>query len=432
MAATGKLKALQVAKLHKPGMYADGGGLYLQVTANAQDGEPAKSWIYRYMLRGKAREMGLGSLNTISLQQARDKALDCRRLRQERIDPIEARNAARAQGALEAAKSITFKQAATEYVRSHRAGWRNAKHAAQWSATLATYAEPKIGALSVQAIDTGLVLKVLEPIWTAKPETASRLRGRIEAILDWAKVRGYRVGENPARWRGHLDKLLPARNKVRRVEHHAALPYPAMPEFMISLRAQQGAAARALEFAILTAARTGEVIGARWDEIDLAGKVWIIPAGRMKAGKEHRVALSDRALALLGDARALIGLDAMAGAQSPFIFGGGRSGRPLSNMALLMLLRRMGHGDLTAHGFRSTFRDWAAECTNFPSEVVEMALAHAVGDKVEAAYRRGNLLVKRFALMSAWAEYCASGPRAESGNVTAFPRGPSHANTTHA
>jgi integrase len=420
MAASGKLKALQVTKLDRPGMYADGGSLYLQVTINARDGQPAKSWIYRYMLRGKAREMGLGSLNAISLQQARDKALDCRRLRQEGIDPIDARNAARAQGALEAAKSITFKQAAIEYIRSHRAGWRNAKHAAQWSATLATYAEPIIGALSVQAIDTGLALKVLEPIWTAKPETASRLRGRMEAILDWAKVRGYRVGENPARWRGHLDKLLPARSKVRRVEHHAALPYSSMPEFMTALRAQQGSAARALEFAILTAARTGEVIGARWSEIDFAAKVWTIPAGRMKAGKEHRVALSDRALALLADARAVVGLDATAGAQSPFIFGGGRVGRPLSNMALLMLLRRMGRGDLTAHGFRSTFRDWAAECTNYPSEVVEMALAHAVGDKVEAAYRRGDLLAKRFALMNLWAEFCGSTARAEASNVASF------------
>jgi integrase len=265
-----------------------------------------------------------------------------------------------------------------------------------------------------------LVLKVLEPIWTAKPETASRLRGRIESILDWAKVRSYRVGENPARWRGHLDKLLPARSKVRRVEHHAALPYSSILEFVTALRTQQGSAARALEFAILTAARTGEVIGARWDEIDFVTKVWTIPAGRMKAGKEHRVALSDRALALLEDAKAVVGLNTRADAQSPFVFGGGRVGRPLSNMALLMLLRRMGRGDLTAHGFRSTFRDWAAESTNFPSEVVEMALAHAVGDKVEAAYRRGDLLVKRSALMNVWAEFCGSTTKAEASNVAIF------------
>jgi integrase len=426
MSTPGKLKALQVTKLKEPGMYADGAGLYLQVTVNARDGEPTKSWIYRYMLRGKAREMGLGSLNAISLQQARDKALDCRRLRQEGIDPIDARKVERQRGALEAAKSITFKKAAAEYIASHSAGWRNAKHAAQWSATLATYAEPTIGSLSVQSVDTGLVLKVLEPIWTAKPETASRLRGRIESILDWARVRGYRVGENPARWRGHLDVLLPARSKVRRVEHHAALPYPAMPEFMTALRTQEGSAARALEFAVLTAVRTGEVLGAQWNEINFDDKVWTIPAGRMKAGKEHRVALSERAMAALSDVLSTISLDATGSAHSPYIFGGGKPGRPLSNMAFLMLLRRMGRHDLTAHGFRSTFRDWAAEWTSFPSEVVEMALAHAVGDKVEAAYRRGDLLAKRFALMNAWAEYCASTSRADS-NVTAFPRVPARA-----
>jgi integrase len=400
VARIGKLKALQVDRIKTAGMFADGGGLYLQVTINAQDGEPAKSWIYRYMLAGKSREMGLGSLNAISLQQARLKAADCRRLRTEGIDPIDARKSTRAQDRLEAAKAITFKKAAADYIDAHRAGWRNAKRAAQWTATLTTYAEPVIGNLAVQVIDTGLVLKVLEPIWTTKPETASRLRGRIELVLDWAKVRGYRTGENPARWRGHLDKLLPARGKVRRVEHHAALPYGELPDFMALLRAQEGTAARALEFAILTAARTGEVIGAKWNEINLAERLWTIPPERMKAHKEHRVPLCDAAMAIVGEMGAIRSGD--------HVFPGGKAGRPLSNMAFLMLLRRMARGDLTGHGFRSTFRDWAAERTGFPAEVAEMALAHAVGDKVEAAYRRGDLFQKRRQLTDAWAKFCTA------------------------
>ncbi len=387
-------------------MYADGGGLYLQVTVTARDGEPAKSWSYRYMFHGKAREMGLGSLNAVSLQQARRKALDCRWQRQDGIDPIEARKAARDQAALDAANAITFKSAAASYIDSHRTGWRNAKHAAQWVVTLSTYAEPIIGGLPVQTIDTALVLKVLEPIWTDKPETASRLRGRIESVLDWAKVRGYRQGENPARWRGHLDKLLPAPAKIRRVEHHAALAYAELPDFMAALRAQEGISARALEFAILTAARTGEVIGARWSEIDLAQDVWIVPANRMKAGKEHRVPLIPRAIAVLRELEPKHPV--RSAADDSFLFPGAKVGRPLSNMAFLMLLRRMGRNGLTAHGFRSTFRDWAAERTNFPSEVPEMALAHVVGDKVEAAYRRGDLFDRRRRLMDAWAGFCST------------------------
>ncbi|HMF06257.1 MAG TPA: site-specific integrase [Methylocella sp.] len=320
---------------------------------------------------------------------------------------------------LEAAKAITFKQCAESYIKTHRVSWRNAKHAAQWEATLATYAEPIIGALPVQVVDTALVMKVLEqevcdapdkptaPLWTVRPETASRLRGRMESILDWAKVRGHREGENPARWRGHLDKLLPARAKVRKVEHHAALPYTELPDFMTALRTHGGIAARALEFAILTAARTGETIAATWDEINIGKKVWM-PPGRMKAGREHRVPLAARALAILQE------MKPAPGAETKFIFAGGRAGKPLSNMALLMLLRRMGRGDLTAHGFRSSFRDWAAERTSFPSEVVEMALAHAVGSKVEAAYRRGDLFDKRRRLMDAWAEFLATAPNERS------------------
>jgi integrase len=257
----------------------------------------------------------------------------------------------------------------------------------------------------VQAIDTALVLKVLEPIWTTKPETASRVRGRMESILDWAKVRGYRAGENPARWRGHLDKLLPARSKVRRIEHHAALPYAELPGFLVSLRAQEGIAARALEFTILTAARTGEVIGARWDEMDVLDKTWTVPAARMKAAREHRVPLSERAVAILEEVRPL------RLAEDGFVFPGAKFGRPLSNMAFLMLLRRMERADLTAHGFRSSFRDWCAERTNFPSEVAEMALAHTVSDKTVAAYNRSDLFDRRRRLMAEWATFCTAPER---------------------
>jgi integrase len=246
------------------------------------------------------------------------------------------------------------------------------------------------------------VLKILEPIWTVKPETAGRVRGRMESILDWAKVRGYRTGENPARWRGHLDKLLPPRSKVRRVEHHAALPYAELPSFLVSLREQKGIAARALEYSILTAARTGEVIGARWGEIDLLDKTWTLPATRMKAGKEHRVPLSARALAILKE------MQAHRHADNAFVFPGAKPGRPLSNMVFLMLLRRIGRGDVTAHGFRSTFRNWAAERTSFPAEVAEMALAHTVSDKTVAAYNRSDLFERRRRLMSAWTTFCAA------------------------
>jgi integrase len=416
MAKLGKLTALKVSRIKTPGMYADGGGLYLQVTANSKNGEPAKSWIYRYMLSGRAREMGLGPLAAFGLQEARARATAARKLRHDGIDPIEARHAGRARARVEAAKALTFKECAEKYTGAHRAGWRNAKHAAQWEATLKTYADPIIGRLPVQAIDTPAVMKVLEqpvrfgpnesaPLWTGRTETASRLRGRIEAILDWARVRGYRGGENPARWRGHLDKLLPTRSKVQKVKHHAALPYDELPEFIATLRAQKGIGARALEFAILTAARTGEVLGARWGELDFAEKVWTVPASRMKTGKEHRVPLSARAISILEEMKTgsvITGRD-----DDPFVFPGGKLERPLSHMAFLMLLRRMGRRDLTAHGFRSTFRDWAAERTRFPAEVAEMALAHAVGDKVEAAYRRGDLFEKRRRLLWAWAAFSA-------------------------
>jgi integrase len=417
--ATGRLSALKVSRaVRKPGMYPDGGGLYLQVTPGGA------SWVYRYMLDGRAREMGLGPLRLYSLQEARAKALDAARLRHEGVDPIEARRAARAAARLDEAKAITFRKCAELYIKSHRAGWRNGKHAAQWASTLATYAEPLIGDLAVQGIDTALIMKVLEqdvkatpktspsPLWTARPETATRLRGRMEVILDWARVRGYREGENPARWRGHLDKLLPARDKVRRVRHHAALPYGELPAFMASLREYEGVAARALEFAILTAARTGEVINARWSEIDGSKSLWSIPASRMKSGREHRVPLGPRALAVLDEMKQLAHCGGENDQARACVFPGAKVGRPLSNMAFLMLLRRMGRNGLTAHGFRSSFRDWTAERTNFPAEVAELALAHAVGDKLEAAYRRGDLFEKRRRLMSEWESYCALGSSA--------------------
>jgi integrase len=399
---TGKLSALDVSRALRSAkrgnssttMHPDGGGLYLQAK-----GLTGCSWIFRYERGGKQRYLGLGSAELVSLAEARDKALAARKLLLNGVDPIEANMAARASAALEAAMGMTFKSCAEAYIDTHKAGWRNAKHADQWGSTLKAYAYPIFGELPVSSIDVGLVMKALEPIWTAKTETASRVRGRIEAVLDWATVRGYRQGNNPARWRGHLDSLLPRRAKVQRVEHHAALPYAEMGVFMEALRQQEGVSALALEFLILTATRTSETIGATWGEFDLDAATWTVPAERIKAGKEHRVPLSPAALLIV---KRLAQSNA-----GEFVFPGGKRGRPLSNMALLKLLERMGRADLTVHGFRSSFRDWAAERTNFPREVAEMALAHAVSDKVEAAYRRGDLFQKRRQLMEGWAKFCA-------------------------
>jgi integrase len=393
----GKLTALAVDRAKRRGYYGDGGGLWLQVSATG-----AKSWVFRFKEAGKLREMGLGPVHTIGLAEAREKARECRRMRLDGTDPIEAKKAARQSQRLESAKAMTFRQCAEAYIKAHKASWRNPKHAAQWPSTLAAFVNPVFGSLPVQAVDVGHVMKVLEPIWSTKPETAGRVRGRIESVLDWATARGYRQGENPARWRGHIENLLPKKGKVRRVEHHAALPYPEIGTFIAELRQQEGVAAQALEFTILTAARTGEVIGAKWDEFDLGERLWTVPGERMKAGKGHRVPLSDAALTIVEKMAEI--------RQSDFVFPGGKANRPLSNMAFLMLLRRMGCGDLTAHGFRSSFRDWAAERTTFPAEVAEMALAHAVSDKVEAAYRRGDLFQKRRQLAEAWARFCATPP----------------------
>jgi integrase len=397
--AIGKLTALAITQAKRRGYYGDGGGLFLQVSATG-----AKSWVFRFKEASKLREMGLGATHTVSLAEARQKALECRKARLEGRDPIEVRRGKRIQAKLDAAKAMTFAACAERYIASHKAGWRNPKHAAQWPATLGTYVYPVFGSLPVQAVDVGFVMKVIEPIWAIKPETASRVRGRIESVLDWATARGYRQGENPARWRGHLENLLPKKSKVRRVEHHAALPYAEIAAFMAELRQQEGVAAHALEFVILMAARTGEVIGAKWDEIDSGEHLWVIPAERMKAAKEHREPLSDPALAILEEMRKI--------RQGDHIFPGGKEGRPISNMAMSMLLRRMGCGELTVHGFRSTFSDWCSERTNFPAEVREMALAHAVSDKVEAAYRRGDLLQKRRQLADAWARFCDTAPAA--------------------
>jgi integrase len=391
------LSAKKVEREKRPGRYFDRHGLYLQIK-----GVNNKSWLLRFERDGRERWLGLGPLHTYNLKEARERARDARQLLHSGIDPIEDRKAKKAERALAAAKSVTFKECAEAYIAANEGAWKNAKHAAQWTATLKTYVYPHIGNLPVASVDTGLVLKCVEPIWKDKTETASRVRGRIESVLDWAAVRNYRSGDNPARWRGYLEHVLPQKGKINKVEHHAALPYAELPAFMAELDRREGVAAKALQFAILTAARTGEVVGAKWDEIDLGAKVWTIPAGRMKGGREHKVPLSDRAIQLL---RALPAEDG-----NGFVFIGSRAGSGLSSMAMTQVLKRMGRGDITTHGFRSSFRDWAAEQTNFPREVAEMALAHTIPNAVEAAYRRGDLLLKRRQLMEAWSKFCTSPP----------------------
>jgi integrase len=394
------LSARRVATERRPGMYADGGGLYLRVADAGSRG-----WIYRYQLAGKRREMGLGSAATFSLVEARDRARLARQQVADGLDPVDERRAKASAVAVERASAMTFRQCAEGYVRAHEAGW-SAKHAAQFGGSLDAYAFPVFGDLPVQAVDVGLVMKVVEPVWTVKPETASRVRGRIEMILDLATARGYRQGDNPARWRGHLDKLLPDKLKVRAVKHFAALPYAEIGAFMVDLRQQEGVAARALEFAILTAARTGEVLGARWSEIDLEARHWTIPAERMKAGREHRVPLGGAAMAVIEQMTHL--------RQNDLVFPGARQNKPLSPVAFLRVIRDLGREGVTGHGFRSTFRDWAAELTSFPSEVAEMALGHQVSSAVEKAYRRGDMLEKRRHLAEAWSDQCAGEP---PGNV---------------
>ena len=390
-----RLNARAAATITEHGRHADGGGLYLSISPNG-----GRRWVFLYRWHGKPTEIGLGSARDVTLARARELAAQARARLAESINPKDAR---RPLG------GSTFGECADRLIEAMRPSWRNSKHAAQWEMTLRSYAGP-LRRLPVDTITTEDVLSVLKPLWIEKPETASRLRGRIERVLDAAKAQGLRTGENPARWRGHLDQLLPKRQRLTR-GHHAAMNYAEVPTFMGDLRARQATAALALEFTVLTAARSGEVLRARWEEFDLDRAVWTIPANRMKAGREHRVPLSKRALKIVQ------AMDEDHG--NDFVFGGQKTGKPLSVMALEMVLRRMKVDGVTVHGFRSAFRDWAAECTNFSNEVCEAALAHVIKNKAEAAYRRGDLFDKRRKLMEAWAVYCAA---PNKGNVVVLRR----------
>jgi len=393
-----KLTSLKVKSETRKGRYGDGGGLWLQVSETG-----TKSWLFRFTLNGKARQMGLGPVADVTLSDAREFAADCRKVLRDGKDPIEAREATRKAATLESAKAISFKECASSYIDAHKPGWRNSKHSSQWENTLKDYAYPHFGNMAVASVDTGLVMKAIEPIWAEKTETASRVRGRIEKILDWAATRGYRQGENPARWRGHLENLLPARSSVHTVKHFPALPFEEIGEFMKALRKQESTSARCLEFLILTALRPGTVRMATWNEVKLEKGVWEVPAEKMKKKRPHRVPLSDAAVAVLeGMAKVRI---------SSYVFPGLKPEKPLSNNALDALLERMNYEHITSHGFRSTFKDWASERTAYPDQVSEMALAHIIKDKVEAAYRRGDLFEKRARLMKDWAEYCDKEPK---------------------
>jgi integrase len=392
-----RLKALQIKHLTDPGWYPDGRGLYLQVSKTG-----TKSWVYRYEIDGQERRQGLGSLLDVSLEEARKAASNSRQLRTSGIDPIDHKHQLQESRQLEAAKGMTFKECATSYIDSHKAGWKNSKHESQWRNTLETYAYPSIGSLPIQIVDVGLVMQILEPIWYEKTETASRVRQRIENVLDWAKARGYRTGENPALWRGHLDKLLPKRAKVQKVKHLNAMPYAELPEYFIELRKRETLAAKALAFAILTATRSNEAREARWSEIDVKKGIWIIPEARMKAGREHRVPLTPECMSILK----VIKPDKT----NDFVFPGLGKDTSISDAALLKSLKQT-HPTLTVHGFRSSFRDWCAEMTNYPRELAEAALAHALKDQTEAAYQRGDMFDKRRKLMYSWADYCLTGKK---------------------
>jgi integrase len=403
--ASARMTHVQLVALAKTeGRFHDGHGLYLDSRP------PRASWAYRFTIGGKARWMGLGPYPEVGLKEARDAAFEARRLVKVGKDPLTARREVREAKVRELAAAITFKACADGYLRSYRDSWANEKHAAQWLSTLQNYVYPIIGEIGVTKIDVPLIIRILNqdvrdagrlvPLWSAKNETASRIRGRIESILGWAASNGFRPWENPASWR-ILKHQLPPRSRVARKGHHSALPYAELPAFLIKLKAEYGLAAEALQLAILTAARTTEVLKARWREFDLDSKVWTVPAERMKAKKQHRVPLSDTAIELLQR------LDHKAGGEA-WVFPGIKEGKPLSNMVMLMLLRRMQIEGVTVHGFRSTFRDWAAEETNHDQHIAEMALAHTISNKVEASYRRGDLFNKRIALMADWSAYCAS------------------------
>jgi integrase len=412
--AVNKLSARGVDALSRPGRHADGGGLYLVV-----DKSGAKRWVFLFRWQGKLKEMGLGSTLAVSLANAREAAAEARKLVAAGRNPIEERRAA-------VAHVPTFAEMAEAVIESISHGLRNAKHIAQWRMTLSVERDSegqlvdsgyclKLRKKPVSEVTTADVLAVLQPIWTTKAETASRIRGRIERVLDAAKAKGLRSGENPARWRGHLDTLLARRHKLQH-GHHDALPYPEVPAFIAELRKREAVAALMLEFTILCASRTGEVVGAKWSEIDRKAKVWTVPASRMKASKEHRVPLGPRALEILS-------ILAKLRTTGDYLFPSAKKGRPLSNMAMLALLqRRMDRPDITVHGFRSSFRDWAGECTSFPREVAEAALAHTVGDEVERAYRRGDALEKRRKLMLAWEGFMGSAVKGAGSNVVAPAR----------
>ncbi len=390
-----RLNARAAATISKQGRHADGGGLYLSISSNG-----GRRWVFLFRWHGKPTEIGFGSARDVTLARARELAGQARAKLAEGINPKDARKPY---------EGATFGECADRQIETMRPSWRNDRHAAQWKMTLRDYAAP-LRRLPVDRITTDDVLSVLKPLWNDKPETASRLRGRIERVLDAAKAQGLRAGENPARWRGHLDQLLPKRQRLTR-GHHAAVGYIEMPAFMANLQVRETTAALALEFAILTAARSSEVLGARWDEFDLNRAVWTVPSQRMKSGREHRVPLSQRALKIvkvMHEAR-----------DGDFVFPGQKPDKPLSATALLVLLRRMKIESATVHGFRSTFRDWAAESTNFPNEVCEAALAHVIENKAEAAYRRGDLFDKRRKLMDAWAVYCTT---SKTGKIVAFRR----------
>ena len=398
------LTALKV-KNAKAGRYGDGNGLYLLVRS-----AETRFWVFRYTVEGRMREMGLGRAGAddaaVPLAKARTLAADLLKQVRAGVDPLDQREAdakaAAAEAQRAAIRGTTFRTVAERYLDAHEKSWRNPKHRMQWRNTLDTYAHSHFGELPVGEVRTEHVLAALEPIWRTKPETATRVRGRIESVLDYATARDWRAGENPARWRGHLANLLPARDKVAPVEHHAALPWGEIAAFLKGLGAQGGVSAKALRFLILTAARSGEVLGARWGEIDQGARIWTVPATRMKAGREHRVPISEAALVVLAEMRKLRTVDS----GEAFVFPGAQPGRPLSIMAMTMVLRRMKRADLTVHGFRSTFRDWVGEATGTPREVAEAALAHNLADKTEAAYARGDLFTKRRRLMDDWAIYC--------------------------
>jgi integrase len=414
-----RLNARAVATMTKYGRHADGGGLYLSISKppkrktsqstsgvtspnGAGNAKGGRRWVFLYRWRGKPTEIGFGSARDVTLARARELASQARTKLAESNNPKNVRRPT---------EGRTFGECADRVIEAMRPSWRNEKHAAQWEMTLRDYAAP-LRQLPVDKITTDDVLSVLKPLWNDKPETASRLRGRIERVLDAAKAQGLRNGENPARWRGHLDQLLPKRQRLTR-GHHAAMSYAELPGFMSDLKSRQATAALALEFAVLTAARSGEVLGARWEEFDLARAVWTVPAARMKAGREHRVPLSRRGLKIVREMNEARNGD--------FVFPGQKPGKPLSAMALEMVLRRMKIQDATVHGFRSAFRDWAAERTNFTNEVCEAALAHVIENKAEAAYRRSDLFDKRRKLMDAWANYCAT---PKTGKIVAFRRNP--------